>query len=224
MNNNKSFPSKSSNRNTQVSSSISKSKLNFIKNIRNFGSLLNNSTSYWHDAIDKSICNCSRDDTLLRKELEDKPQPVKGNTKPFKIVSSNKKGNYTKEWIKEEIDILIKNYYSLNIKNWKKLSEIIQTKSPQQCCYKIKKIEEKSKMRNFSRQDDIKLIEIVEKYGRNWEQIATFFPGYSPGHLEERYVNKLDTQLKRSKFFDLFFAISNVFLIYLLFYLFYEVF
>lgn len=200
MNNNKSFPSKLGNSNSQVSSSISKSKLNFIKNIRNFGSLLNNSTSYWQDAIDKSICNCSRDDTLIRKELEDKPQPVKGNTKPFKIVSSDKKMNYTKEWTKEEIDILIKNYYNLNIKNWKKLSEIIQTKSPQQCCYKIKKIEEKSKMRNFSRQDDIKLIEIVEKYGRNWEQIATFFPGYSPGHLEERYVNKLDPQLKRSKF------------------------
>lgn len=198
----------STNKESQISSLISKSKLNFIKNVRGFGSLLNNSSNYWKETFDNTICGCARDDRLVINEEVQYEKKIESlskcpNQKPFKITTDNHtetKKNYTKEWNKEEIDLLLLNYYTNKIKNWKKLSQIIQTKSPQQCCYKIKKIEEKSKMKNFSRKDDIRLIELVEKYGKNWNQISSFFPGYSPENLEERYVNKLDPKLKRTKF------------------------
>lgn len=198
----------SSNNESQISSIISKSKLNFIKNVRGFGSLLNNSSTFWKETFDNTICGCERDNRLVINEEDQQKMNTESlskcsNPKPFKITTNEQtetKKNYTKEWSKEEIELLLLNYYTNKIKNWKKLSQIIQTKSPQQCCYKIKKIEEKSKMKNFSRKDDIRLIELVEKYGKNWNQISSFFPGYSPENLEERYVNKLDPKLKRTKF------------------------
>ena len=55
-------------------------------------------------------------------------------------------------------------------------------------------------MRSFTRQDDLKIIELVEKYGLNWEIISKNFPDFTPEILEERYNNKLDPKLKRTKF------------------------
>lgn len=180
-------------------SNIPKSKLNLLNQVREFGMFLDKSTNYWKDAVENTVCDCTRDESILKKELE----KSKNQPSIFRVIPENpdkNKKQYSKEWEKEEIDTLLHNYYTLKIKNWKKLSQIIQTKSAQQCCYKIKKLEEKSKMKNFTRQDDIKLIELVDKYDKNWEKIAENFSDYSPEVLEERYNNKLDPKLKRTKF------------------------
>ena len=175
---------------------FSKSKLSFIKNIKNFSSLLNASSSYWNNAVSNSFCSCSS-----REEFPSKSPPLPSNKHSiFKVTSQSHQLSFTKEWNKTELELLMSSYYKNKIKNWKRLSQIIQTKSPQQCCYKIKKYEEKAKMKDFSRQDEMKLIELVNKYGKDFNTISSFFPGYLPTSLEERYANKLDPKLKRSKF------------------------
>ena len=173
--------------------SFSKSKLSFIKNIKNFSSLLNTSSSYWNNAVTNSFCSCSSREEQLPLSTT-KHSLFKVTSQPSPQIS------YTKEWNKHELELLMSSYYKNKIKNWKQLSQLIQTKSPQQCCYKIKKYEEKAKMKDFSRQDEMKLIELVNKYGKDFNTISTFFPGYTPLSLEERYVNKLDPKLKRTKF------------------------
>ena len=82
----------------------------------------------------------------------------------------------------------------------KYIYNLLQSKSIQQINYRIKKIELKNKVRSFTRQDDLKIIELVEIYGLNWVAIANNFPGFKAEALEERYYNKLDPKLKRTKF------------------------
>ena len=55
-------------------------------------------------------------------------------------------------------------------------------------------------MRSFTRQDDLKIIELLEIYGKNWDLIEKNFTDFTSEMLEERYYNKLDPKLKRTKF------------------------
>ena len=186
-------------------SSITKSRLNFMKNVRGFSTFLNNSSNYWANSIQNTICNCTRDDNIIKNEIEESQNNNNTNNNLFKVTNPNLKNenlnkNYTKEWTKEENEILMEQYFKLGNKNLKKLSELLKTKSTQQINYRIKKIESKNKMRSFTRQDDLKIIELVEKYGLNWEIISKNFPDFTPEILEERYNNKLDPKLKRTKF------------------------
>ncbi len=192
----------------QNQQTISKSKLNFMKNVRGFGSFLNNSSNYWAGTIQNTLCNCARDDDIIKSEIEESENKniQSGNNNLFKVTNINNQINdinkevYTKEWTNEENEILIQQYFKLGNKNLRKLSELIKTKSTQQINYRIKKLELKAKMRSFTRQDDLKIIELVEIYGTNWEIISKNFPDFSAEMLEERYNNKLDPKLKRTKF------------------------
>ena len=135
--------------------------------------------------------------------MHPKNLPWKQEGTLFKISNETeeiKKIKMPKEWTNEELETLKYQYYSLGNKNPRKLAEIITTKTPVQISYRIKKLEEKSNTRSFTRQDDINLIELANKYNKDWNIIAQFFVGCSPKSLEERYTNKLDPKLKRVKF------------------------
>ena len=191
--------------NQQNQSSVAKSRLNFMKNVRGISSFLNNSSNFWINSIQNTLCNCSRDENIIKNEIEESHNNYNINNNLFKVTNQNSKNenlnkNYTKEWTNEENEILMEQYFKLGNRNLKKLSELLKTKSTQQINYRIKKIESKNKMRSFTRQDDLKIIELVEKFGINWEIISKNFPDFSPEILEERYYNKLDPKLKRTKF------------------------
>lgn len=177
--------------------SVSKSSLSIMKHVKGFGSIIDTSSKYWKETFNRNLCQCSIDtDEIIKEEIKTKRETAK----LFKVSLSDSKKVFTKEWTEQELESLLFNYYNLKIRNWTKLSQLIITKSPKQCCYKIKKIEEKAKMNNFTRQDDINLIHLVDTMGKNWVSIAQFFPGFAPSDLEERYTNKLDPTLKRTKF------------------------
>ena len=196
------------NQQIQNQQNIQKSRIHFMKNIKGFASFLNNSSTYWAGTIQNTLCNCTRDNEIVKSEIdENENKNINTNNNLFKVVTNQNsnfnnlnKEIYTKEWTNEENDILIQQYFKLGNKNLRKLSELIQTKSTQQINYRIKKIELKSKMRSFTRQDDLKIIELVEIYGINWELISKNFPDFTSEMLEERYNNKLDPKLKRTKF------------------------
>ena len=195
------------NQQIQNQQNIQKSRIHFMKNIKGFASFLNNSSTYWAGTIQNTLCNCTRDDEIIKSEIEENENKnINPNNNLFKVTNPNSRLNnlnkdiYTKEWTNEENDILIQQYFKLGNKNLRKLSELIQTKSTQQINYRIKKLELKSKMRTFTRQDDLKIIELVEIYGTNWELVSKNFPYFTAEMLEERYNNKLDPKLKRTKF------------------------
>jgi hypothetical protein len=106
-------------------------------------------------------------------------------------------------WTKEEDQILL-NFMKQtnNSRNWKKISETLKTKTPQQCTYRYNKLVEEMTKRKWTRTEDIKLIELIEVHGNNWELIASMYEGRTAKDVEDRFVKKLDPNLKKSRFTD----------------------
>ena len=94
-------------------------------------------------------------------------------------------------------------YINLNDskKNWKKISKVLKTKSPQQCVYRFKKLITKSLNVKWIRSEDIKLIELIENFGYDWD-LFTKLLNKPKDAIINRYKTKLDPKLKRSKFSD----------------------
>ncbi|MCQ2816803.1 MAG: hypothetical protein MJ252_06010 [archaeon] len=185
--------------NIQKKPKIPKSKLNLLKSVHGFNSILNNSTNYWKDSFSAMACGCNRtepDEQIQQESIFKKTI----NNQTVKVGEGENKTNYTKEWTQEELDILKEQYYTLGNTNFRAISGMIKSKTPAQCSYKIKKIEERKIKKPFTRQDDINLIELANKFNKDWVVISQYFEGFSPEALEERYTNKLDPKLKRTKF------------------------
>jgi myb proto-oncogene protein len=104
-----------------------------------------------------------------------------------------------KTWTSAEDSSLLYLTNNCQIKNWKKISEIIRTKSPQQCSYRYQKLCSQHKRTHWTHKEDIHLVELMENYGKDWEKISERL-GKSVESIKERYMNKLNPQLKRSKF------------------------
>lgn len=181
-------------------SCIQRSKLNFLKSIHSCSSLISASSNYWEKSIKSALCECSNNSFEKRNEISESSSLNSGEKKIYFVVSDGSNKSYSKEWTKEENELLHHSYFTLKIKNFTELSKIIQTKSSQQCYYRIKKYEKKNKMKSLTRQDDLKIISLVDLYGRNWAKIANSFPGFTAEMIEERFKMKLDPKLKRTKF------------------------
>jgi len=105
-----------------------------------------------------------------------------------------------KFWTKFEDDLLLGFINKNQTKNWRLISEHIKSKSPQQCAYRYGKLLSDMSKKKWHRKDDIRLIELVETYGQNWEMIANHIGDRSQRDVESRYKDKLDPNVKNTKF------------------------
>lgn len=128
------------------------------------------------------------------------------NLKNSKIILQNT----TREWTDEEKNLLLQ----LNKKhfhNWTYISAKIKTKTPIQCSHKLAKITAIQARPKFSRFDEITLLNLVEKYGQNWEEISTkmgnkfsqriikkhYFENILP-HLTYEFLGKKKTRFNKN--------------------------
>jgi Myb-like DNA-binding domain len=49
----------------------------------------------------------------------------------------------------------------------------------------------------WTNEEDAKVLELSEKYGKNWGMIAQHIDGKTGKQVRERYINKLDPSIKR---------------------------
>jgi len=75
----------------------------------------------------------------------------------------------------------------------------LKNKSPQQCSYRYNKLIIYEK-RKWTRNEDIMLLDLYESIGANWIEISFRLPGRTPEDIQERFEDKLNPCLKRSKF------------------------
>ncbi len=127
------------------------------------------------------------------------------NNKSF-IFKEDKNSNYmnidrTKRFWSKKEDTLLLNYIKENSsKNWKLISEHIQTKTPQQCAYRYGKLMSDMNKKKWTRKDDIKLLDLVESHGNDWQTIAQYFNDRNDRDVEFRYKEKLDPNVKKTEF------------------------
>lgn len=79
---------------------------------------------------------------------------------------------------------------------WVEIANYIQGKNPKQCSYRYTKLTGKSRyIRNWTREEDFKLIEMVEHLGENFVAIKSYFPNKAMKDLRCRYYKRLGSKL-----------------------------
>lgn len=126
------------------------------------------------------------------------------NTKNNKNLNAKFLGNkrsFKKKlsWKLKEERLLFQEYISKNNTDIESLKQIFKNKSEEEIESGIKKISI-YKNKHFSKYDDIKIINLVNEYGKNWDLIAENFGRFSKELIINRYNNNLDPLIDNSRF------------------------
>ncbi|KAM3146516.1 hypothetical protein pb186bvf_001485 [Paramecium bursaria] len=99
-----------------------------------------------------------------------------------------------KIWDKDE-DALLRKFHDLYEGNWHNIAPHIPGRNISQCSQRWRRINPIQIKQKWTFEEDQRVIDLVEKRGRNWTQLAKEFPGRSGKQIRERFLNKLDPQL-----------------------------
>jgi len=97
------------------------------------------------------------------------------------------KGN----WTPEEDNLLLHLKNVQKIPTWVEISSYLIGKNPKQCAYRYKKIFLNTKTTNWSKEEDLKLMNFIDLYGENFDFLKQFFPDKSVKELKCRYYSKI---------------------------------
>lgn len=114
---------------------------------------------------------------------------VKIRKRPFKI-----------EWTDEEDKILFSMAELDKRKSWKTISKMLNNKTPSQCFYRFHSKNSMVFKKNWTKEEDKIITEFIKIHGKKWDEVAKMLKYRTPKQIKERYLNKLDDNLVRSKF------------------------
>jgi hypothetical protein len=97
-----------------------------------------------------------------------------------------------KKWTIEEDKILISLVKSNRKRDWKKIA-LALNKTSSQCSYRYSKIRNHIKKAKWNRKEDLKLLELVELYGKNWGYIQTKMNNKTIEDIRLHYTITLDS-------------------------------
>lgn len=107
-----------------------------------------------------------------------------------------------KIWTNTEDERLLE--YCANVNenqfHWKDIAFHFHNKTPLQCFSRYNRIKPGLLRGKWSKKDDIDIINLVNKYGKNWSLIAKIFTKRNGKQIRDRYMNVLDPQINKSKF------------------------
>src|SRR3569833_2032516 len=83
-----------------------------------------------------------------------------------------KKIKNQKKWTKEEDELLIDLAAQYKEKHWKEISENFIRKNALQCFSRYKRIRPGIVKGSWKKEEDNKIIELVNKYGKSWSKIS----------------------------------------------------
>ncbi|CAD8118805.1 unnamed protein product [Paramecium sonneborni] len=86
--------------------------------------------------------------------------------------------------------------------NWIQIAASLMNRNPSQCAQRWKRIKpsDLKKRKPFSIKEDQIILELVSKYTKNWGKIAQYLPEKTSKQIRERYINKLNPQIKFEPF------------------------
>lgn len=105
-----------------------------------------------------------------------------------------------KNWTKEEDNLLLEVALKFKEKCWTKVSEFFKDKNPAQCRARFKRIRPGIIKGPWTKEEDQKIIDLVEKSGRNWALISKMMPSRNGKQIRDRFINYLDPLINKLKF------------------------
>lgn len=122
--------------------------------------------------------------------------------KPFRDcrIFSIRKVKNQKKWNKEEDLLLVQYTQQYNEKNWKEIASKFYNKNPLQCFSRYKRIKPGIKKGTWKKDEDIKILQLVQKYGKAWSKISREIKTRNGKQIRDRYLNVLDPTINKNKF------------------------
>ena len=117
-------------------------------------------------------------------------------SKKFKF-SGVQKG---RTWSEEEDKMLINSVKKHDYKNWKNIAKEVPGRTATQCSQRWRRIQPYKSRQPWTKDEDKLILSLIDKHGHNWSLIANVIEGRTGKQVRERYLNKLDRNINRSKF------------------------
>ncbi|CAK92931.1 unnamed protein product (macronuclear) [Paramecium tetraurelia] len=114
-------------------------------------------------------------------------------------IYENKK--IRKPWSAQE-DHQLQCSLQLHGPNWVQIAASMINRNPSQCAQRWKRIkpDDLKKRKPFTKEEDQLILKLVAKYRKNWSRIAKFLPEKTSKQIRERFINKLNPQIKFEPF------------------------
>lgn len=103
-------------------------------------------------------------------------------------------------WTKEEDDLLIEKGKIFEEKNWKTISSFFPGRNPIQCSSRYHRIKPGLVKGHFTKEEDQKLIELYNIYGKKWNQISKIMKNRTGKQIRDRFLNSLQPGVCKQKF------------------------
>lgn len=116
------------------------------------------------------------------------------------FITPQETSNFIKgKWSPEEDELLRVYVEELGEKKWKKISELMQTRSPLQCLHRWTKILRPGMIKGpWTLEEDQSLRQWVMAYGPNkWSLASRVIPGRNGKQCRERWINHLNPEIKK---------------------------
>jgi myb proto-oncogene protein len=114
----------------------------------------------------------------------------------FQIIKIKNK----KKWTREEDILLIKLAEQHREKHWKDISKHFVNKNALQCFSRYKRIRPGIVKGAWSREEDEKIMKLVQIYGKAWSKISKVLVTRNGKQIRDRFINVLDPEIKKGKF------------------------
>ena len=115
-------------------------------------------------------------------------------------IFSIRKVKNQKKWNKEEDILLVQYTQQYNEKNWKEIASKFYNKNPLQCFSRYKRIKPGIKKGTWKKDEDIKILQLVQKHGKAWSKISREIKTRNGKQIRDRYLNVLDPNINKNKF------------------------
>ena len=100
-------------------------------------------------------------------------------------------------WSKKEDELLLSLAKKNNYRNWKKVAESFNDKTGVQCYSRYKLINPIIKKGYWTEEEDIKLLDLIKVYGKNWSMLSKMIKTRSRKQIRDRYNNNLDKNINK---------------------------
>lgn len=105
-------------------------------------------------------------------------------------------------WSSEEDQILVSTLSQKKRNKWKRVLELLRNKSKNECHARYNFLNTKYTKGRWNKEEDKKLIDLVNLYGKNWKLFSKLFLHRTNKQIRTRYSEYLDERLQKSKKFS----------------------
>ncbi|KAM3135982.1 hypothetical protein pb186bvf_011972 [Paramecium bursaria] len=112
-----------------------------------------------------------------------------------------KKKRVLKIWDEQE-DAQLKIQYEKHNGKWNEIAKHMPGRNVNQCSQRWRRLQPVKiiKRKQWTAEEDEKIMQLVQQYGKNWKMIALHFQGVLSKQIRERYINKIDPDINSDPF------------------------